>query len=137
LFEDRPEAFLALARRVVESLHEAAIDLAGAADGVPAEDLARYREGDRAIFTRRFLALGTRVPPAQFGGRIGGSITLQTCVDRYIRGFEDLCGKARPSEDDGILSATLLNSDVGTVYAYLCRATGRKPVGPLERALGR
>jgi hypothetical protein len=124
--ESTPQGFLGAARRIIEDLHASAIDLNGASEADPA-DWQRYRAGDRAIFTRRFLADGT--PAAKFGARISGSLRLQRCVEAYIDRFESLCTQAVPCDDDGTLVGLLLNSEVGNVYAYLCRALGRTPIG--------
>ncbi|PCI87759.1 MAG: hypothetical protein COB24_04890 [Hyphomicrobiales bacterium] len=110
----------------VESLNALSLDLAKALDH-EAPDLlwARYRNGERNVFTRRLYTLRGQKLFDEVSYKYRNEMVFKRDVDRYIADFEELLTKIYEQDRDSMLIDTYLSSETGKVYLMLAHASGR------------
>lgn len=118
--------FNRLSSALIESLNSAAIDVAKLlARDLPDTDWEQYLKGDRSIFARRALRLVDRGERAQISKLHAADSEFRDYVQRYVRDFEKLIGRAMTERDGQPLAVTLLSSDLGKLYVALAQSIKR------------
>ncbi|HEX2580670.1 MAG TPA: hypothetical protein VHL08_01685 [Dongiaceae bacterium] len=129
------EAFLGTMDQIVEELSTLGVDIHGLLeDEAPPEIWHKYRQGDRGIFAR--LLIAKKDPPllSILAERYDRDEALRARIDRYIDKFESLLGKAATLDPLAVLPAVIRTSDVGKLYAFLVRSSGRRPASSKVRS---
>jgi hypothetical protein len=121
------EAFARRAAVLIDSLHSASIDVGRVlSDEVDDRSWAAYLKGDRGVFTRkavRLLSSGeTRALDAQFVA----DPEFATSVTRYVQDFEAMLRRVAGEREGGMMSVTLLSSDMGKLYVALAQVVERR-----------
>ncbi|NRA86921.1 MAG: hypothetical protein HRU28_05915 [Rhizobiales bacterium] len=110
----------------VESLNAISLDLARALDHEAPDQLwARYRNGERNVFTRRLYTLRGQKLFDEVSLKYQNDGGFKRDVDRYIGDFEDLLTKVYEKDRDSMLIDTYLSSETGKIYLMLAHASGR------------
>lgn len=110
----------------VESLNALSLDLAKALDHEAPDQLwARYRNGERNVFTRRLYTLRGQKLFDEVSYKYLHEANFKRDVDRYIGDFEELLTKIYEQDRDSMLIDTYLSSETGKVYLMLAHASGR------------
>jgi len=124
--EDRRQAFLRSASRMIEDLNAAALDLNRIlAEDIPEEVWKRYRRGDRSVFARRLLRGRDRLDLPILRERCTADAAFRDEATRYVTQFETLLSQATDCDPEHVLSTTFLTADVGKLYLMLSRSLGR------------
>ena len=111
---------------VIESLGSAAIDINRALETeIPDNVWQRYLKGDRSIFARRTLRLGTRKAQKAIAAKYESDGEFRTYAEEYLREFESLMGQAMTADPKNVLSATLVSSELGKLYVLLAQSLNR------------
>ncbi|MCJ8324675.1 MAG: hypothetical protein HRU29_05540 [Rhizobiales bacterium] len=110
----------------IESLNAISLDLAKALDhNAPDQLWARYRNGERNVFTRRLYTLRGQKLFDEVGHKYNNDSGFRRDVDRYIADFEELLTKIYEQDRDSMLIDTYLSSETGKIYLMLAHASGR------------
>lgn len=111
---------------VIEALGSASIDINRALETeIPDNVWQRYLKGDRSIFARRTLRLGSRKAQKAIAEKFGNDAEFRTHVEEYLREFESLMGQAMAADPKNVLSATLVSSELGKLYVLLAQSLDR------------
>ena len=111
---------------VVESLNSISMDIARALDHqAPAELWARYKRGERNVFTRRLYTMRGQQLFDEISEKYQRDSEFSADVDRYVADFEQLVEAVSDDDRDNMLVDTYLTSETGKVYLMLAHAAGR------------
>ncbi len=109
-----------------ESLNSISLELARALDHDAPEQLwARYRNGERNVFTRKLYTLRGQKLFDEVSFKYRNDAGFRHDVDRYIADFEGLLTKVYEQDRDSMLIDTYLSSETGKIYLMLAHASGR------------
>jgi len=121
------EVFISSARFVLESLHSLSIDFVRTLDGsVSDKSWKQYQKGDIALFTSQLAANMDQIPSDKIRNKYEQDTEFRSYVQKYMRHFEDIIDSAARYDRGSILSAAFMTSDVGRIYQYLCKVTGKE-----------
>jgi len=124
--ESAQGAFLQTANRIIEGLGGLSIDIARILDTeIPDRDWHQYLKGDRSLFARRVIRLGSRRTRQRIARFYRENSEFHEHVDRFIAQFENLLAKGIECERDNALTVTFLSSSMGKLYVLLARSIGR------------
>ncbi|MCK5575516.1 MAG: hypothetical protein KAI28_06850 [Sphingomonadales bacterium] len=109
---------------IIEGLNSAAIDVAKAIDtDIPDTLWKKYVAGDRSIFTRRAVKLGTPKTRKLVAQKMDDDKEFRKHALKFMRDFEGLMDQAMSTPGGNPLSVTLVSSDPGKLYVLLAQAS--------------
>lgn len=119
-------AFARTSALVIEALGSASIDINRALETeIPDNVWQRYLKGDRSIFARRTLRLGSRKAQKAIAEKFEKDAEFRAHAEEYLREFESLMGQAMTADPKNVLSATLVSSELGKLYVLLAQSLKR------------
>jgi len=119
-------AFARTSALVIEALGSASIDINRALETeIPDNVWQRYLKGDRSIFARRTLRLGSKKAQKSIAEKFENDAEFRTHAEEYLREFESLMGQAMAADPKNVLSATLVSSELGKLYVLLAQSLNR------------
>ncbi|MEM6902365.1 MAG: hypothetical protein AAF556_03910, partial [Pseudomonadota bacterium] len=127
--EAQRDAFLAAAKFVIESLHSISVDFVRMLDDEAPETLWKsFAKGDTSVFTRRLVSSKDKIAVGKIKMLFEESSEFRLYVQRYIRQFEEVFGRAISTDHGDLLSSTFMTSDIGKLYMALCQGIDRQPL---------
>lgn len=121
------EAFARRAAVLIDSLHNAAIDVGRIlSDEVDDRAWAAYLKGDRGIFTRKAVRLLSSGEVRVLDQQFASDPDFAESVTRYVADFEAMLRRAAGEREGGMMSVTLLSSDMGRLYTALAQVMERR-----------
>ena len=121
------EVFAGRATVLIESLNNAAIDVGRIlSDEVDDRAWAAYLKGDRGVFTRKAVRLLSSGEARALEQQFASDPEFAQSVTRYVQDFEALLRRAAGEREGGMMSVTLLSSDMGRLYAALAQVVERR-----------
>ena len=121
------EAFTRRAATLIDSLHNASIDVGRIlSDEVDDRAWAAYLKGDRGVFTRKAVRLLTAGELRLVEQQVANDRDFAASVTRYVQDFEAMLRRASAEQEGGMMSVTLLSSDMGRLYAALAQVLERR-----------
>jgi hypothetical protein len=121
------EAFARRAAVLIDSLHNASIDVGRIlSDEVDDRAWAAYLKGDRGIFTRKAVRLLSSGEARALDQQFAADAEFADSVTRYVQDFEAMLRRASSERDGGMMSVTLLSSDMGRLYAALAQVVEKR-----------
>ncbi|MEL6200794.1 MAG: kinesin, partial [Pseudomonadota bacterium] len=101
-------------------------DIANAVDSnAMREAWARYRNGERNVFTRQLYTLRGQRTFDDVKQRYENDSNFRSSIDQYITDFENLLNDMNRSDRTGRQVDQQLMSDTGKVYTLMAHASGR------------
>ena len=111
---------------LIDSMHSASIDVGKIlSDEVDDRAWAAYLKGDRGIFTRRASRLIGGSESKAIAAHYETDREFHDSVNRYLHDFEAMLRRVHAERDGGMMSVTLLSSDMGKLYAALAQVVVR------------
>ncbi|MBV6632655.1 MAG: hypothetical protein KI792_06440 [Alphaproteobacteria bacterium] len=127
--EAQRDAFLAAAKFVIESLHSISVDFVRMLDDEAPEALWKsFASGDTSVFTRRLVSSKDKIAVGKIKMLFEENSEFRLYVQRYIRQFEEVFGRAISTDHGDLLSSTFMTSDIGKLYLALCQGIERQPL---------
>ena len=121
------ESFLSAAKFIIEGLNSLSVDFSRIMDPeIPDKMWKAYHRGDSGVFTRRIVSMREDIPMERIATKYEGDSEFRGYIQRYVRMFEELYDQADGTDHGDLLVSTLMTSDVGKLYLFLCMATGRE-----------
>ncbi|WND02507.1 hypothetical protein QGN29_13215 [Temperatibacter marinus] len=115
--------FARTSQMLLESLQSLSIDIHKLlATEVPDTLWQSYLKGDRSIFSRSTLKMGTRKTRKLISDRFKSDTEFRESVSRFMRDFEGLMERAMHGDKGNTLSVTLISSDMGKLYILLAQS---------------
>ena len=119
-------AFMREAGQITESLQSLAIDIDRALEAdLPDSAWQNYLKGDKSLFARRVLKMGSRDVRKKIAERFETDAEFQDHATRYCKRFETLLRRAKDSDRDGTISVALISSHMGRLYVLLGQSIKR------------
>jgi hypothetical protein len=111
---------------LIDSMHSASIDVGKIlSDEVDDRAWSAYLKGDRGIFTRRASRLIGGTESKSLAAHYETDREFHESVNRYVHDFEAMLRRVHAERDGGLLSVTLMSSDMGKLYVALSQAIDR------------
>lgn len=121
------EGFMNSAKFIIESLHSLSVDLTRMMDGEVSEKTWKaFQKGDVAAFTRRLSEVQGKASLDKARAKFTKDAEFRTCVQRFLRQFEEMYTQACEYDHCNMLASTMVSSEIGKLYAYLCDVAGRE-----------
>jgi hypothetical protein len=121
------EAFARRAATLIDSLHSASIDVGRVlSDEVDDRSWAAYLKGDRGVFTRKAVRLLSSGESRALEGQFIADPEFAASVRRYVQDFEAMLRRVTSEREGGMMSVTLLSSDMGKLYVALAQVVERR-----------
>ena len=121
------EAFARRAATLIDSLHNASIDVGRIlSDEVDDRAWAAYLKGDRGVFTRKAVRLLSAGELRLVEQQVANDRDFAASVTRYVQDFEAMLRRASAEQEGGMMSVTLLSSDMGRLYTALAQVLERR-----------
>ena len=113
---------------MAEKLHLAARDIVETVeDGLPRDAERSFRDGDRAVYSRRLLEGRGKRNYRQIAARYAAERLLRGRIDTYIKLFERLLDSMSAAPKGESMVKACLESEAGHIYMMLTDVTGRRP----------
>lgn len=111
---------------LIDSMHSASIDVGKIlSDEVDDRAWASYLKGDRGVFTRRAARLIGGTEAKAIAAHYETDREFHESANRYVHDFEAMLRRVHAERDGGLLSVTLMSSDMGKLYVALSQAIAR------------
>lgn len=124
--EDSDSGFARRFALLSESLNSTSIDIAKIMNkDVSDTSWAAYLKGDRGVFTRRAVRLLDTHEAKEIAQFYENDPLFYDQVNRFIHDFEAMLRNVMSTRDGGVMSVTLLSSDVGKLYVALAQSIAR------------
>ncbi len=108
---------------LMESLQSNSIEINKAlSDDLPDTVWEDYLAGDKSVFIRRTLKVGSRKSRKIIGEKFASDPEFREAVSRYCRDFEGMMERAMMGDKGSAMSVTLISSDMGKLYVLLGQA---------------
>jgi hypothetical protein len=121
------EAFARRAAALIDSLHSASIDVGRVlSDEVDDRSWAAYLKGDRGVFTRKAVRLLSSGESRALDAQFAADPEFAASVTRYVQDFEAMLRRVAGEREGGMMSVTLLSSDMGKLYVALAQVVERR-----------
>jgi hypothetical protein len=121
------EAFARRAATLIDSLHSAAIDVGRIlSDEVDDRAWTAYLKGDRGVFTRKAVRLLSSGEARAIDQQFDSDPEFAASVTRYVQDFEAMLRRVSGEREGGVMSVTLLSSDMGKLYAALAQVLEKR-----------
>lgn len=115
--------FARTSQMLLESLQSLSIDIHKLlADDVPDTVWQAYLKGDRSIFSRSTIKMGSRKTRSLIADKFAKDQEFRENVSRFMRDFEGLMERAMHGDKGNTLSVTLISSDMGKLYVLLAQS---------------
>ncbi len=115
--------FARTSQLLLESLQSLSIDISKMLQhDIPDSAWQAYLDGDRSIFARRTLKIGTRAARKSIAEKFSTDGEFRENVGRFTRDFEGLMERAMLGDKGSALSVTLVSSDMGKLYILLAQS---------------
>jgi hypothetical protein len=125
--EKDSEAFARRVSLLIDSMHSASIDVGKIlSDEVDEKAWDAYIKGNRGVFTRRAVRLIEGSEVRGLRAHYEADTEFQQSVNRYIHDFEAMLRRVVADRDGGIMSVTLMSSDMGKLYAALVQVVDKR-----------
>lgn len=125
--EKDSEAFARRVSLLIDSMHSASIDVGKIlSDEVDDKAWDAYIKGNRGVFTRRAVRLIDNSEARPLRAHYETDVEFQHSVNRYIHDFESMLRRVVADRDGGIMSVTLMSSDMGKLYAALAQVVDKR-----------
>lgn len=119
-------AFMREAGQITDGLHSLAIDIDRSLEtDLPDSAWEAYLKGDKSLFARRVLKLGSSEVRKKIRDRYEENAEFQEHVNRYCKRFELLLRRASENDRDGTMSVALISSHMGRLYVLLGQSIKR------------
>ena len=110
----------------MERLENAAVDINRIFNPNVEEELwKKYYNGDTAAFVRHLAKSLSRSQIIAIKNEFESNQEFRDIVTRYLTDFEGLVGKAKDSENSGLLLSVISGADVGKLYYVLAKSLDR------------
>ena len=121
------EAFARRAAVLIDALHSSAIDVGRIlSDEVDDRAWAAYLKGDRGVFTRKAVRLLSSGEARAIDQQFNADPEFAASVTRYVHDFEAMLRRVSGEREGGMMSVTLLSSDMGKLYAALAQVVEKR-----------
>jgi hypothetical protein len=121
------EAFARRAAVLIDSLHSSAIDVGRIlSDEVDDRAWAAYLKGDRGVFTRKAVRLLSSGEVRALDQQFAADPEFAASVTRYVHDFEAMLRRVANEREGGMMSVTLLSSDMGKLYVALAQVVEKR-----------
>lgn len=115
--------FVHTASLLVDSLSSGAFDLSKALEtDIPDHVWRKYLDGDRSIFARRAVKIGSAKTRKMVASRYKKDPEFRAHVTKYIRDFEQLMERVDTQHGGNAVSITMISSELGKLYVMLAQA---------------
>lgn len=112
--------FLKQAERTFENMHDLSLDLTRATGAeIPDVVWKKYHAGDRAIFSKWLAKMMNAADKKQVREMLKNDTVFRRQATQFIRAFDKIMSGANNVDNPDAVSATLLKTDLGQIYAVL------------------
>lgn len=115
--------FVRTASLLVDSLSSGAFDLSKAMEtDIPDTVWRKYLDGDRSIFARRSVKIGSAKARKLIARRYKEDNEFRDNVTKYIRDFEQMMERVNTLPGANAVAITMISSELGKLYVMLAQA---------------
>lgn len=112
--------FLKQAERAFENMHDLSLDLTRATGAeIPDVVWKKYHAGDKAIFSKWLAKMMNTADKKQVREMLKNDTVFRRQATQFIRAFDKIMSGAHNVDNPDAVSATLLKTDLGQIYAVL------------------
>lgn len=112
--------FLKQAERASENMHDLSLDLTRATGAeIPDVVWKKYHAGDKAIFSKWLAKMMNAADKKQVREMLKNDTVFRRQATQFIRAFDKIMSGAHNVDNPDTVSATLLKTDLGQIYAVL------------------
>lgn len=112
--------FLKQAERAFENMHDLSLDLTRATGAeIPDVVWKKYHAGDKAIFSKWLAKMMNAADKKQVREMLKNDTVFRRQATQFIRAFDKIMSGAHNVDNPDSVSATLLKTDLGQIYAVL------------------
>lgn len=112
--------FLKQAERAFENMHDLSLDLTRATGAeIPDVVWKKYHAGDKAIFSKWLAKMMNAADKKQVREMLKNDTVFRRQATQFIRAFDKIMSGAHNVDNPDTVSATLLKTDLGQIYAVL------------------
>lgn len=112
--------FLKQAERAFENMHDLSLDLTRATGAeIPDVVWKKYHAGDKAIFSKWLAKMMNAADKKQVREMLKNDTVFRRQATQFIRAFDKIMSGAHNVDNPDAVSATLLKTDLGQIYAVL------------------
>lgn len=112
--------FLKQAERAFENMHDLSLDLTRATGAeIPDVVWKKYHAGDKAIFSKWLAKMMNAADKKQVREMLKNDTVFRRQAMQFIRAFDKIMSGAHNVDNPDTVSATLLKTDLGQIYAVL------------------
>ncbi len=112
--------FLKQAERAFENMHDLSLDLTRATGAeIPDVVWKKYHAGDKAIFSKWLAKMMNAADKKQVREMLKNDTVFRRQATQFIRAFDKIMSGTHNVDNPDAVSATLLKTDLGQIYAVL------------------
>ncbi len=112
--------FLKQAERAFENMHDLSLDLTRATGAeIPDVVWKKYHAGDKTIFSKWLAKMMNAADKKQVREMLKNDTVFRRQATQFIRAFDKIMSGAHNVDNPDAVSATLLKTDLGQIYAVL------------------
>lgn len=112
--------FLTQAEKVFKKMHEQSVDLTRATGvGIPDTIWKKYHDGDTAIFSKWLAKMLSAADKKQVRDMLKNDTVFRSQATQFVRSFDKVMKDAESVDGSDKVTAALLNTDLGKIYAAL------------------
>lgn len=112
--------FLKQAERAFENMHDLSLDLTRATGAeIPDVVWKKYHAGDKTIFSKWLAKMMNAADKKQVREMLKNDTVFRRQATQFIRAFDKIMSGAHNVDNPDTVSATLLKTDLGQIYAVL------------------
>ena len=112
--------FLSQSERMLEKLHEQAMDLTRATGAdIPDVVWKKYHGGDKTIFSKWLAKMFSAADKKRVKEMLKGDAVFRSQATQFVRSFDKVLNMANQTDNPDKVSAALIKTDLGQVYISL------------------
>ena len=112
--------FLSQSERMLEKLHEQAMDLTRATGAdIPDVVWKKYHGGDKTIFSKWLAKMFSAADKKRVKEMVKGDAVFRSQATQFVRSFDKVLNMAHQTDNPDKVSAALIKTDLGQVYISL------------------
>lgn len=112
--------FLQQSERAFEKMHEQSLDLTRAAGAeIPDVVWKKYHAGDKTIFSKWLAKMMAAADKKRVREMLKSDAVFRSQATQFVRSFDKVLNAAKQADNFDKLTATLIKTDLGQIYAAL------------------
>ncbi|MCL2330944.1 MAG: hypothetical protein FWC61_00145 [Proteobacteria bacterium] len=115
-----PAEFVRQSERLIEKMHELSVDLTRSVGAeIPDSIWSKYHAGDKTIFSKWFAKMLGAADRRRVRELFKSDAVFRSQATQFVRSFAKMLAGAEHTDNQEMLTATLLKTDLGQMYMVL------------------